>query len=103
MTKRKKRSPNENELMIMLIMSKLGMSLYAIAKEMGFDPHTVKKYTKEDLSHYTPFMLQIVEGVVDSYLYGKNVCVSEDDTRLLHYLGKALLGKKAYKELISKH
>lgn len=103
MTKRKKRSPNENELMIMLIMSKLGMSLYAIAKEMRFDPHTVKKYVKDDLFHYTPYMLQIVEGVVDSYPNGKDVCVSEDDTRFLNYFGKALLGKKAYKELISKH
>ena len=66
MTKRKKRKPNQEELMEFHFLSGIGMTPNAIGVRTGWDPHTVRKYLRSG-EYTTPTMKKIIIKAVKTY------------------------------------
>jgi len=65
-TRRKKRKPDENELLMFRALYLTGWNPNSIAVDMGWDAKTVRKYVSSD-EYYTPFMKQVIEMAVREY------------------------------------
>lgn len=77
MTKRKKRKPNFDELIMFHFLSGIGLTPNAVAVKTGWDPHTVRKYLRSG-EYTTPLMKKIIKEAVKAYrIKNSGACVCE--------------------------